>query len=106
MTLEEVNATLTALEGCRRRRVARRTAWYVDGLLVAREDAPGTLLVRLGGSDREHLVTAHPKTFGVPPSWEAHLKVQVDLSGDVDTIRAALHLAWERQRAARGPAAL
>jgi hypothetical protein len=101
MTLDDVDATLGALDGVRRRRVDRRVAWYVDGLLVAREDSPGTLLVRLGGTDRERLVETHPKTFGVPPRWEAHLKVQADLSGDADAIRAALHLAWERQRAAR-----
>ncbi|GAB3054448.1 hypothetical protein GCM10027053_14080 [Intrasporangium mesophilum] len=101
MTLEEVDALLGALEGCRRRNVDGRTAWYVGGLLVAREDSPGTLLVRVGGEDRERLVEAHPGTFGVPPRWEAHLKVQADLAGDADAIRAALRLAWERQRAAR-----
>lgn len=100
MTLDAVDATLATLEGVRRRRVDGRTAWYVGSLLVAREDSPGTLMVRLGGTDRERLVDTHPTTFGVPPRWEAHLKVQADLSGDADAIRAALHLAWERQRAA------
>ena len=101
MTLDEVDGALTELDGCRRRRAGDRTAWYVDGLLVAREDTPGTLLVRLGGADREQLVSAHPDTFGVPPTWEAHLKVQADLSGNAEAILSALHLAWERQRAAR-----
>ncbi|MGW5240847.1 hypothetical protein ACWEOW_18095 [Monashia sp. NPDC004114] len=99
MTLDEVDAMLGGLEGCRRRNVDGRVAWYVGSLLVAREDAPGTLLVRLGGIDREGLVETHPETFGVPPRWEAHLKVQADLAGDADAIRAALRLAWERQRA-------
>ena len=101
MTLDDVDAYLGALEGCRARRVDGRRAWYVDGLLVARADAPGTLLVRLGGDERERLVTAYPGTFGVPPRWEAHAKVQADLSGDPDAVRAALHRAWEGQRSAR-----
>jgi len=101
MTLDDVDVYLATLEGCRARRVAGRRAWYVDGLLVARVDAPGTLLMRLGGPDRERLVAEHPDTFGVPPSWEAHTKVQADLAGDRTVLEEALRLAWERQRAAR-----
>jgi hypothetical protein len=101
MTLDDVDAYLRTLDGCRPRTVDGRRAWYVDGLLVARADAPGTLLVRLGGAHRERLVTAYPETFGVPPRWEAHTKVQADLSGDADAIREALHTAWGAQRRAR-----
>jgi len=104
MTLEDADAYLGSLDGCRARKVDGRRAWYVHGLLVAREDAPGTLLVRLGGAERERLVTAYPETFGIPPRWEAHTKVQADLSGDADAVRAALLRAWEGQRAARRPA--
>lgn len=104
MTLDDVDAHLRTLDGVRARSAGGHRAWYVDGLLVARADAPGTLLVRLGGPDRERLVAAHPATFGVPPRWEAHTKVQAELSGDADAIRTALHLAWERQRTARGHA--
>ena len=104
MTLDEVGAHLLTLAGCRARSTGGRRAWYVDGLLVARADAPGTLLVRLGGDDRERLVSAHPETFGVPPRWESHAKVQVDLAGDAEAIRGALGLAWERQRSARAGA--
>ena len=101
MTLDDVDACLRTLDGVRARRAGGRRAWYVDGLLVARADAAGTLLVRLGGPDREKLVAAHPQTFGVPPRWEAHTKVQADLAGDEDAIRRSLRLAWERQRSAR-----
>ncbi|SRR5690349_10054180 len=101
MTLDDVDAYLMALEGVRGRRVDGRRAWYVGGLLVARADAPGTLLVRLGGADRERLVAAHPETFGVPPRWEAHTKVQADLGGDADAVRGALRAAWQSQRATR-----
>jgi len=104
MTLDDVDAHLRALGGVRVRTTEGRRAWYLDGLLVARADTPGTLLVRLGGRDRERLVSAHPATFGVPPRWEAHAKVQADLAGDADAIRSALHLAWECQRTARSGA--
>lgn len=101
MDLEDVDSFLTGLDGVRRRRVDGRTAWYVDGLLVARTDAPGTLLVRVARSGRGPLLVAHPGTFGVPPRWDAHDKLQADLDGDADAIREALHLAWDRQRRAR-----
>ena len=104
MTLDDVDAYLGTLEGCRARRTDGRRAWYVDGLLVARADAPGTLLVRLGGRARKALVAAEPDTFGVPPRWEAHEKMQADLAGDAEAVRRSLRLAWERQRTARGEA--
>ena len=72
--------------------------WFVDDRLVVRHDVPGTVLVRVGFEDRERLLEAHPDTFGVPPRWEAHEKVQADLEGDADAIRRAIRLAWARQR--------
>ncbi|MER7073443.1 hypothetical protein [Terrabacter sp. NPDC000476] len=101
MTLDDVDTCLGKLDGIRARHRDGRRAWYVDGLLVARVDAAGTVLIRLGGRDREQLVATHPDTFGVPPRWEAHDKLQADLGGDADAIRSALTLAWERQRSAR-----
>lgn len=99
--LDEVDAYARSLEGCTRKGHPGRLAWYVDNLLVARQDEPGTLLVRVDPGDREHLLETHPETFGVPPRWEAHRKVQADLSGDAEAIRGAIRLAWESQRQAR-----
>lgn len=101
MDLEDVDSYLTGLDGIRRRRADGRTTWSVDGLLVARTDAPGTLVVRAARSQRGPLLTAHPDTSGVPPRWEAHDKIQADLNGDAEAIRRALHLDWDRQRHAR-----
>ncbi|GAA2019939.1 hypothetical protein GCM10009740_05260 [Terrabacter terrae] len=67
MDLDEVDAYLCTLDGVRARRTGGRRGWYVDGLLVARADAPGTVLVRLGGADRERLVTTHPRRSGCRP---------------------------------------
>lgn len=96
--LDEVDEFATALPGCKRKGHPGRVAWYVDDRLVVRQDELGTLLVRVDLEDRERLVKAHPGTFGVPPQWEAHRKVQAELDGDGDAIREAIRLAWESQR--------
>lgn len=101
MTLDEVDEYARSLEGCKRKGHPGRVAWYVDNLLVARQDEPGTLLVRVDTADRERLLETNPETFGVPPRWEAHRKVQADLSGDTDAVRGAIRLAWDSQRRAR-----
>ncbi|MEO6585545.1 MAG: hypothetical protein ABIN90_04475 [Knoellia sp.] len=98
MTLDEIDAFATALEGCKRRGHPGRVAWYVDDRLVVRQDEPGTVMVRVGFDDRESLLAAYPETFGVPPHWEAHMKVQADLEGDRATICEAIRLAWASQR--------
>lgn len=74
MTLDEVDEFATSLAG------------------------PDTVLVRVGFDDRERLLTAYPETFGVPPRWEAPLKVQADLDGDADGSCEAIRLAWAMQR--------
>jgi hypothetical protein len=96
--LDEIDAYATSLEGCRRKGHPGRVAWYVDDRLVVRQDEPGTVLVRVHLEDRERLLAAHPETFGVPPRWEGHHKVQADLDGDPDAIREAIRLAWAAQR--------
>lgn len=101
MDLEDVDAFASGLDGCSRHRSGGRVGWYVDGLLVVRPDVPGTLLIRTDRPLRERLLAAHPETFGVPPHWEAHDKVQANLNGDSDAIRSAIRATWERQRHAR-----
>lgn len=99
MTLDEIDEYATSLAGCRRKEHPGRVAWYVEDRLVVRQDEPGTVLVRVGFEDRERLLEAHPETFGVPPPWEKHMKVQAVLDGDADAIREAIRLAWTMQRA-------
>ena len=96
--LDEVDEFATSLAGCKRKGHPGRVAWYVDDRLVVREDEPGTLLVRVGGTEREQLLAAHPATFGVPPRWESHAKVQAQLDGDPAAICDAIRLAWASQR--------
>jgi hypothetical protein len=98
VTLDDIDAYATSLAGCKRKGHPGRVAWYVDDRLVVRQDEPGTVLVRVGFEDREQLLAAYPQTFGVPPRWEAHMKVQAELDGDADAIREAIRLAWAMQR--------
>ncbi|GEB14862.1 hypothetical protein SAMN05421671_0553 [Pimelobacter simplex] len=98
VTPEEVDDFARSLPGCKRKGTTAHPAWYVDDRLVARLVAPDELVVRAGLAEREQLVAAHPETFGVPPRYEGHRKVQAMLSGDAGAIRAALRAAWELQR--------
>jgi hypothetical protein len=98
MTPEEVDAFARSLPGCKRKGTGSRPAWYVDDRLVARLVDPGELLVRASFEARERLVEEHPETFGVPPRYEKHMKVQALLSGDGGAICDAIRAAWELQR--------
>ena len=98
MTPEEVDEFARSLPGCKRKGKPAHPAWYVDDRLVARLVDSGELLVRAAFADRERFVAEHPGTFGVPPRYEKHMKVQVLLSGDDGAIRAAIRAAWELQR--------
>ncbi len=98
MTPEEVHAYAVSLPGCKRKGTTARPAWYVDDRLVARLVDPGELVIRATFENRDRLVSEDPETFGVPPRYEKHLKVQALLSGDDEAIRAAIRAAWELQR--------
>jgi hypothetical protein len=96
--LDDIDAVTATLDGCKRKGHPGRVAWYVDNRLVVRQDEPGTVLVRVDFADRERLLAEHPETFGVPPRWEKHQKVQADLDGDAGAISEAIRLAWQLQR--------
>ena len=98
VTLDEIDEYATSLAGCRRKGHPGRLAWSVDNRLVVRQDEPGTVLVRVGFEDRERLLARYPQTFGVPPRWDAHMKVQAVIDGDATGIMEAIRLAWQLQR--------
>ncbi len=98
MTPEEVDDYARSLPGCKRKGTEAHPAWYVDDRLVARLVDAGELVVRASFAGRERLVADHPETFGVPPRYEKHMKVQAMLSGDAGAIRDAIRSAWELQR--------
>ncbi|GGB39552.1 hypothetical protein GCM10011492_32940 [Flexivirga endophytica] len=98
MTPDEVAEFLVTLPGCKRKGTSAVPAWYVDNRIVARLIASDELMIRCAFDVRERLVTDHPDTFGVPPSYDAHMKVQAMLYGDSGAIQHALRQAWEMQR--------
>jgi hypothetical protein len=101
MTPDDVAAYAESLPRCKRKGTAARPAWYVDDRLVVRLEDPTTLTVRCSFVNRDRLVARHPETFGVPPTFERHLKVQVVLDhGNDDAIRDAIRAAHELQRKA------
>lgn len=94
-----VAAYAESLAGCKRKGTAEQPAWYVRDRLVARLVNQDTLLVRVPLNKREDLLQRYPDSFGVPPRFEAHHKVEAYLGrADPDAIREAIRLAWDFQR--------
>jgi hypothetical protein len=99
MSPDDVDEFARSLPGCKRKGTEARPAWYVDDRLVARLEEVTILVVRMDFGVRDRLTAAHPETFGVPPRFEKHFKVQVALDhGNDDAIRDSIRLAWEMQR--------
>jgi hypothetical protein len=98
VTPDDVAAFLATLPGCKQKGTRAVPAWYVDNRIVARLVASDELMIRSAFAVRDQLVADHPETFGIPPAYDAHMKVQAMLGGDGDLIRSALRNAWELQR--------
>ena len=99
MTPDEVGRYAESLAGVKRKGTTARPAWYVHDRLVVRLDDPGTVVIRVPLSEREGLLDAYPRTFGVPPRMEAHHKVEAYLEqAEPAGVRRAIELAWDMQR--------
>ncbi len=99
MDLEEVGRLALAHEGVKRKGTEARPAWYVDDRLVVRWLDPTSVVVRAGFAGRERLLADHPDTFGVPPRFESHHMVVVELEhADPAAVARAVSEAVELQR--------
>jgi hypothetical protein len=99
MDLEDVGRFALAHPGVKRKGTGARPAWYVDDRLVVRWLDPTSVVVRAGFAERERLVAEHPDTFGVPPRFESHMMVVVELAhADPGAVRRAISEAVELQR--------
>jgi len=88
-----------SLPQVKRKGSAAQPAWYVHDRLVARLVDPTTLLIRVPLSKRDSLLATYRTSFGVPPRFEAHHKIEAYLDRAQPTaIRTAIELAWEMQR--------
>jgi|SRR5215475_618539 len=101
MELADVSRIALAMDGVRESSVKGRLRWSLSGRLVARALDDSSIVIRSGFAEREELLAAHPTTFFVPPTYDAHMMVVARLSeGDAAAIEAAIHAAWELQASA------
>jgi hypothetical protein len=99
VTPEEVGVFAESLPQVKRKGTAAQPAWYVHDRLVVRLVDETTAVIRVPLSKRESLLATYPTSFGVPPRFEAHHKVEAYLDqADPAAIRKAIELAWEMQR--------
>lgn len=99
VTPEEVGEIVESLPQVKRKGTAALPAWYVHDRLVARLLDPTRLLIRVPLGKRDSLLATYPTSFGVPPRFEAHHKVEAYLDrAEPTAIRTAVELAWDMQR--------
>ena len=99
MDLEEVGRLALAHPGVKRKGTEARPAWYVDDRLVVRWLDPTSVVIRSGFRQRERLMDEYPETFGVPPRFEKHHMVVVELGpADPAAVARAIGEAVELQR--------
>lgn len=99
MRLEDVGRLAEVHPGVRRKGTEPRPKWYVDDRLVVRWLDPTSVVIRAGFAARERLVADHPGTFGVPPRFESHMMVVVELAhADPDAVARAISEAVTLQR--------
>jgi hypothetical protein len=97
--LEDVGRLALEHDGVKRKGTEARPAWYVDDRLVVRWLDPSSVVVRAGFRARERLLADHPDTFGVPPRFESHMMVVVELEhADPQAVARAISEAVELQR--------
>ena len=99
MDLDDVDRIARSHDGVKRKGTAARPAWYVDDRLVVRRLDPTSVVIRSGFAARERLLADHPETFGVPPRFESHMMVVVELEqADPVGVARAISEAVELQR--------
>ena len=99
VTPEEVGVFAESLPQVKRKGTTAQPAWYVHDRLVVRLVDETTAVIRVPLSKRESLLATYPTSFGVPPRFEAHHKVEAYLDkAEPAAIRAAIELAWEMQQ--------
>ena len=107
MNLDDVDRIARAHEGVKRKGTEARPAWYVDDRLVVRWLDPTSVVVRSGFAARERLLADHPETFTLPPRFESHMKVVVELDrADPDALARGIAVGTVKSQARDGLARL
>ena len=96
--LDGFNQLAMSLDGVRRSSGVGAARWTYQGRLVARQQDPTHVVVRVPFDVRDALVRKHPEAFVVPTRFEKHMKVLVDLERASDgAIEEAVVAAWDLQ---------
>jgi hypothetical protein len=99
VNLDDVHRIATAHPGVKRKGTEQRPAWYVDDRLVVRWLDETSVVVRAGFAQRERLLADHPDTFTLPPRFESHMMVVVELDrADSDALGRGISEAVDLQR--------
>lgn len=99
MTIDDIGAVALLHDGVKRKGTEARPAWYVDDRLVARWADSTSVVIRSAIGARERLLIRSPETFSVPPRFESHQMVVVELGGaDPDAVAEAIAAAVRLQR--------
>jgi hypothetical protein len=97
--LDDVGRLALSHDGVKRKGIEARPAWYVDDRLVVRQLDPTSVVIRTGFDERERLLADHPETFSVPPRFESHMMVVVELDrAEPAAVAVAISQAVELQR--------
>ena len=99
VSLDDVDRMARSHPGVKRKGTEARPAWYVDDRLVVRWLDPTSVVVRSDFASRERLLEDHPETFTLPPRFESHQKVVVELDrADPEALARGIAEAVELQR--------
>lgn len=86
-------------DGVKRKGTESRPKWYVDDRLVVRWLDETSVVVRSDFAARERLLADHPGTFTLPPRFESHMMVVVELAdADSDALARGISEAVDLQR--------
>jgi hypothetical protein len=97
--LDDVDRLARSHEGVKRKGTEAKPAWYVDDRLVVRWLDETSVVLRAGFEARERLLEEHPGTFTLPPRFESHMKVVVELDrADEGALARGISEAVELQR--------
>src|SRR3954467_6906444 len=99
MELDDIHRLAMEHGGVKRKGTEARPAWYVDDRLVVRWLDATSVVIRSGFAERERLLDDHPGTFSVPPRFESHMMVVVELDrADPAAVERAIAAAVSLQR--------
>ncbi len=97
-TLTDVERLAGALDGVGTTTRDGLLRWQVGGRLLARQLDDDSVVIRTAFDARERLLAQHPAAFGVPPRFEKHMMVVVELPHVTTAVLdEALRAAWSLQ---------